>query len=209
MTHRNRLHSLLWSGAVVLAAAICLVLMLQVKAVNSQIAETEKAIIATKQHIAVLETEFQTRSRQQQLVRWNEVEFGYVAPRAAQFLDAGTQLAALGKPVEILESAPIRMAAAEVEADHAAAPVRMARADDGRIPLAGEDTPAIIAAQPVRVASAAPPMMRQLVARDDTKHATAKVAAVPRPIAAPAQPRSAQSFADRFDLDAVLSEGSH
>lgn len=199
MTNRARLHSLLWTGAVAFALALALALTLQVKAVNSQIAETEKSILATKQRIAVLETEFQTRARQQQLVRWNEVEFGYVAPKASQFLDGQAQLAMLGKPVDIIESAPIRMAdAAEVvaEGEEAAAPVRMANAEvAGPVKLKGDPEKAK-ADLPVRLAAAeAPRMMRQLVARDTAKPAAKEVKA-----------ERAASFAERFDIDSVIGE---
>lgn len=199
MTNRARLHSLLWTGAVALALALALALTLQVKAVNSQIAETEKSILATKQRIAVLETEFQTRARQQQLVRWNEVEFGYVAPKASQFLDGQAQLAMLGKPVDIIEAAPIRMAdAAEVmaESEEAAAPVRMASAEvAGPVKLKGDPEKAK-ADLPVRLAAAeAPKMMRQLVARDTAK-----------PAAKEEKAERAASFAERFDIDSVIGE---
>ncbi len=203
MTNRARLHSLLWTGAVAFALALALALTLQVKAVNSQIAETEKSILATKQRIAVLETEFQTRARQQQLVRWNEVEFGYVAPKASQFLDGQAQLAMLGKPVDIIESAPIRMAdAAEVvaEGEEAAVPVRMASAEvAGPVKLKGDPEKAK-ADLPVRLAAAeAPRMMRQLVARD-TARETAK------PAAKEVKAERAASFAERFDIDSVIGE---
>lgn len=199
MTNRARLHSLLWTGAVALALALALALTLQVKAVNSQIAETEKSILATKQRIAILETEFQTRARQQQLVRWNEVEFGYVAPKASQFLDGQAQLAMLGKPVDIIEAAPIRMAdAAEVmaESEEAAAPVRMASAEvAGPVKLKGDPEKAK-ADLPVRLAAAeAPKMMRQLVARDTAK-----------PAAKEEKAERAASFAERFDIDSVIGE---
>ncbi|MBS7669148.1 hypothetical protein [Croceicoccus gelatinilyticus] len=206
MTNRARLHSLLWTGAVALALALALALTLQVKAVNSQIAETEKSILATKQRIAVLETEFQTRARQQQLVRWNEVEFGYVAPKASQFLDGQAQLAMLGKPVDIIEAAPIRMAdAAEVMAEsEEAAPVRMASAEvAGPVKLKGDPDKAK-ADLPVRLAAAeAPKMMRQLVARDTGK---AKPAALKPTAAKEEKAERAASFAERFDIDSVIGE---
>lgn len=225
MTSRTRLHSLLWTGSVVVATALSLVLMLQVKAVNSEIAETEKAIVSTKQQIASLETEFQTRARQQQLVRWNEVDFGYVAPRADQFLDGRAQLAALGKQVEIIEDTPIRMAEAAAatmpvpEAD-AAAPVRVASAAPVKAVPAGDGAAAAVAKAaasrpaaskpvlagkpekaaarvdaPVRLAQG-PTMMRQLVAVDSAKA---------RPAAR--SDSGARSFAERFDLDSVIAEG--
>ncbi|MBB3988955.1 hypothetical protein [Croceicoccus naphthovorans] len=208
MTHAARLQSLLWTGAVVLATALSLVLMLQVKAVNSEIAETDKAIIAAKQQIAVLETEFQTRARQQQLVRWNEVDFGYVAPRADQFLDGRAELAALGKPVRIIEDAPVMMAEADSEAT-AAAPVRMAAAEKAETVTMGpvlKGKPEAVSDAPIRLAAApAPTMMRRLVARDDAKLRAAKEETKVKPVA-PAN--SAQSFADRFDIDSVVGKAN-
>lgn len=208
MTNRARLHSLLWTGAVALALAFALALTLQVKAVNSEIAETEKAILAAKQRIAVLETEFQTRARQQQLVRWNEVEFGYVAPKASQFLDGQAQLAMLGKPVDIIESAPIRMAnAAEAVAqgEEVAAPVRMASAETAPAPVKLKGDPEKAKADlPVRLAAAdAPRMMRQLVARDTGRETIREVA---KPAAKQEKERAAASFAERFDIDSVIGE---
>lgn len=226
MTNRNRLHSLLWTGAVVLATALSLVLMLQVKAVNSEIAATDKAIVATKQQIAVLETEFQTRARQQQLVRWNEVDFGYVAPRAGQFLEGEVQLAALGRPARIIEAAPIRLAAAEADAVRsienttfteepgAPAPVRMASAARKPATLAIEAPEQAVApaadrsgVRPaihtdVRLASAQP-VMRQLAAHDNP--AAPKTAAKQEP-AKLVRTAASESFAERFDLDAVIAE---
>jgi len=203
MTHRNRLNSVLWTGAVLMALALSLGLMLQVKSVNSRIAETDRAILSARQQIASLETEFQTRSRQQQLTLWNEVDFGYVAPKAGQFLDGRTQLAALGKPVVIEEAAPIRMAAAEVPAAdsgvaHADAPVRMASASAAPKLKGDADAarPAAKVETPVRLASATPGMMRQLVARDSAIRPVSE-----KPERAHA---SAKSFADRFDLESVI-----
>lgn len=226
MTSRNRKQSLLWTGSVVVATALSLVLMLQVKAVNSEIAETEKAIVSTKQQIASLETEFQTRARQQQLVRWNEVDFGYVAPRADQFLDGRAELASLGKQVEIIDAQPVRMAVADAQADTAvaaAAPTRMASNDAApakQAPtLKGDaERPAIRLAQ---ADTKAPAMMRQLVATDRPLRAgdvgvkaaakgearfasAAPVKPVKAAAPAPAKPKS---FAERFDLDTVIAEG--
>ncbi len=232
MTSRNRTQSLLWTGSVVVATALSLVLMLQVKAVNSEIAETEKAIVSTKQQIASLETEFQTRARQQQLVRWNEVDFGYVAPRADQFLDGRAELASLGKQVEIIDAQPVRMAVADAQADTAvaaaAAPTRMASNDaapDQK--TGGRQAPTLKgdAERPaIRLAQAdtkAPAMMRQLVATDRPLRAgdvgvkaaakgearfasAAPVKPVKAAAPAPAKPKS---FAERFDLDTVIAEG--
>ena len=48
--------------------------------------------------------------QQQQLAAWNQVEFGYSAPRADQYVEHERQLAALGSPRGIDAPQPIRVA---------------------------------------------------------------------------------------------------
>jgi len=67
-----------------------------------------------KQDKLLLETEFQTRANQQQLRALNEVEFGYQAPAAGQYLEGERQLADLGKPRGPDAPSPIRVANADV-----------------------------------------------------------------------------------------------
>ncbi|WP_299309162.1 hypothetical protein [uncultured Croceicoccus sp.] len=195
MISRNRTQAMMWSAAVLVTLAVCFALMLQVKGVKSDIAATERQILQTKQELIVLETEFQTRARQQQLVRWNEVEFGYVAPKADQFFETRQELAMLGKPVDVVAPAPMRMADAQ-DATHDAdetgeAPVRMAAADNAAAPIG---------------------MMRQLVARDNARGPSAAKAKPTRvePSSLPAIPAgkavTPRNFAERFDLDAVLAK---
>ena len=215
MTNRNRFHSVLWTGALGVSGAICFALMLQVTAVKSDIADAERQITAVEEEIATLETEFQTRARQQQQARWNEVDFGYVAPDASQFISDSTQLAALGKPVDIVPAG--------------AGDVLMADAGDAGAP-----------ADAVRLASAdtaAPQMMRQLVARDDEAAPTGQRVAKPlqgrdepvrvaavseraapkalsageradiaRRLAPEPAPKSASQFAESFDFGGVVAQ---
>ena len=214
MTNRNRFHSVLWTGAMGVSGAICFALMLQVTAVKSDIADAERQITAVEEEIATLETEFQTRARQQQLARWNEVDFGYVAPDASQFISDSTQLAALGKPLDIVPAG--------------AGDVLMADGGDAAAPADG-----------IRLASAdrsAPQMMRQLVARDDKaapagqrlakplegRDEPVRVAAanpkapgplsageradIARRLAPEPTPKSASQFAESFDFGGVVAE---
>ena len=64
----------------------------------------------------LLETEFETRANQLQLASWNNVEFGYSAPTASQFLENERQLAAFGTPRAPGAPEPIRVASASGDA---------------------------------------------------------------------------------------------
>jgi len=106
-------------GWVALIAMCCLVLFgmsLKVNALKSQVRSTENRILALKRETMYLETEYETRSNQQQLAAWNAVDFGYQAPSAGQYYENVRQLAALGKPAAPGAPAPIRVAAAPSEA---------------------------------------------------------------------------------------------
>ena len=76
----------------------------------------ENRIVALRQETKYLETEYETRSNQQQLSAWNAVDFGYVAPNAGQYLENVRQLAALGKPAGPGAPSPIRVATAPTQA---------------------------------------------------------------------------------------------
>ena len=54
--------------------------------------------MALQDQKTILETEFETRSNQQQLATWNDVDFGYKAPTASQYLEGERQLAQFGTP---------------------------------------------------------------------------------------------------------------
>jgi hypothetical protein len=93
--------------------AFSLALMLRVNAVRSQVMGSEKKIAYLQRDIDFLQTEFQTRSNQQQLKMLNDVEFGYEAPRAEQYIEGERQLAALGKAPAPGAPQPIRYASAD------------------------------------------------------------------------------------------------
>jgi hypothetical protein len=120
MTAR-RLRSMGWLATLVVCAALVMVLAFRVNALRSQVHQSQARIIALKQETMYLETEFETRANQQQLKAWNDVEFGYTAPTAAQYLDNERQLAAYAKPVEPGAPAPIRVASADDSVAAAAA----------------------------------------------------------------------------------------
>jgi hypothetical protein len=110
---RDRVHSIGWMTVLLVCGALSLALMLRVNAVKSRVAMSEKHIVYLKRDIDFLQTEFQTRSNQQQLKILNDVEFGYEAPRAGQYIEGERQLAALGKAPAPGAPSPIRYASAE------------------------------------------------------------------------------------------------
>ena len=107
---RDRIRSVGWAIVLVICLALTVTLTLRVNAVKSEVHDAEKRIVSLKQEIIFLETEFQTRSNQQQLKALNDVEFGYSAPRAEQYIEGERQLAALGKPRGPSAPAPILVA---------------------------------------------------------------------------------------------------
>lgn len=117
---RDRVHSIGWISVLLVCGAATLALTLRVNAVKSQVHDTEKRIVYMQQSIDFLETEFQTRSNQQALNQINDLEFGYKAPAAAQYIEGERQLAAFGKPMGPGAPQPIRYAHAEAPATEGA-----------------------------------------------------------------------------------------
>ncbi len=116
MTPHSRIRRIGWFAALAVCAMLYLTLHLKVHAVSSEVIRAERQIVALEQQNILLETEFQTRSNQLQLEEWNRVDFGYVAPTAAQFIDDERKLAEFGGPPAAGAPAPIRVAGAGGEA---------------------------------------------------------------------------------------------
>lgn len=130
MIAQRNLHRVGWAVLLAVACALLFGLSLRVNAVKSDVRRAEIRIVALKHEKLYLETEFETRSNQQQLESWNDVEFGYVAPGPGQFLENTTQLASLGR-----QAAPVPL---PVSADAGPQPIRVAVAQTsgGGVPLA-------------------------------------------------------------------------
>lgn len=111
---RDRMRSIGWAAVLLTCLAFTVVLTFKVNAVKSQVRLAERQILAVKQDKLLLETEFETRANQQQLRTLNEVEFGYQAPAAGQYLESERQLAELSKPRAVDAPSPIRVASADV-----------------------------------------------------------------------------------------------
>jgi hypothetical protein len=109
----DRIRSIGWISVLVVCGAMTIALTLRVNAVKSQVHDTEKKIVWVKQDIDFLQTEFQTRSNQQALNQLNDLEFGYKAPVAGQYIEGERQLAALGAVAGPGAPQPIRYANAE------------------------------------------------------------------------------------------------
>jgi len=113
MLTRTKARSIGWAAILGLCFAMTLALTFRVNAVRSQVRLTERKILALKTEKSLLETEFETRANQQQLRNLNDVEFGYQAPTAGQYLESERQLAMLGKPSGPNAPEPIRVASAD------------------------------------------------------------------------------------------------
>jgi len=110
--NRDRARSIGWMFVLMICLGLTMVLMVRVNAVKSQVRLAERQLVALKREKVFLETEFETRSNQQQLRALNDVEFGYSAPTAGQYLAGERQLASLGKAAAPDAPAPIRVASA-------------------------------------------------------------------------------------------------
>jgi hypothetical protein len=112
MTPGSRLRQASWIATLLVCSALFVALTLRVNAVKSEVRLAERRIVSLEQEKMLLETEFETRANQQQLSAWNNVDFGYRAPGADQFLETERQLAALGTPRPKGAPQPIRVAGA-------------------------------------------------------------------------------------------------
>ena len=116
MTQHSRVRRIGWIAALAACTAIYLALHLKVHAVQSEVVRAERRIVALEQQNLLLETEFETRANQLQLAAWNNIDFGYTAPTAAQFLRNERQLASFGTPRAPGAPEPIRVAGGTGEA---------------------------------------------------------------------------------------------
>ncbi|QTD55559.1 hypothetical protein [Parasphingorhabdus cellanae] len=102
----KRLEGIGWLALVFLVAILLYPLSLSVATLRSDLARTDSKIVSIKKEIRYLETEFSARANLRQLEHWNKLEYGYVSPKASQYLDGERALANLGgkdlrKPVKV------------------------------------------------------------------------------------------------------------
>ena len=146
VTPGRRLRSIGWIALLGLCAALLMALTFRVNALKSEVRLAENRIVNLKREKLYLETEFETRSSQQQLKAWNDVEFGYVAPGSSQYLENERQVAMLGRAPGPDAPRPIRVASADDSVVAAAAFPEMVSPIAGA--LLGDDKPA--EAEPAR-----------------------------------------------------------
>ncbi|WP_435418323.1 hypothetical protein WAB17_01725 [Parerythrobacter aurantius] len=113
----SRLRQIGWAMALSLAFLLFAALSFRVNAVKSDVIRAEREIVDLTLETKRLEIEFETRANQQQLANWNAVDFGYIAPRADQYLENERQLASLSQPVMPNAPSPIRVARTDVAAE--------------------------------------------------------------------------------------------
>ncbi|MGB3472892.1 MAG: hypothetical protein WBA51_18905 [Erythrobacter sp.] len=99
-----------WSAVLAVCITAFIVLSVTVHAVRNEVVLKDRQILALKKKKQRLETEFQARASQHQLALWNNVDLGYTAPRADQYLETRRDLAAFGQPVGPNAPSPIRVA---------------------------------------------------------------------------------------------------
>lgn len=168
-----------WMAVLALCAGLVVILSFKVHAVRSEVLLAERQLIALERETLLLETEFETRASQRQLAEWNNVEFGYGAPRAGQFLDGERQLASLGQRLGPDAPSPIRLARADADGLAAAMPEAPMRSPVSGAPVtlasAESETGAgevfaqafgdfLIEASPIRPARAQTPSLAKPVA---------------------------------------------
>ncbi len=110
--NRDYVRSMGWAFVLMVCFAVTMALTVRVNALKSEVRLAERQLISLKREKIFLETEIETRGNQQQLRALNDIEFGYQAPTAGQYLASERQLAALGKPAAADAPAPVRVAAA-------------------------------------------------------------------------------------------------
>ncbi|MEM1196621.1 MAG: hypothetical protein AAGH57_10995 [Pseudomonadota bacterium] len=106
----SRLRQIGWGVVLGLCVAAFAGLSLTVHAVRSEVLVADGKIVRLEKQRQRLETEFQTRASQRQLAQWNNVDLGFVAPRADQYMDKGQRLADLGQRAGPGAPLPIRVA---------------------------------------------------------------------------------------------------
>ena len=122
MTRQSRLRRMGWFAALALCTVFYGALHLKVHAVRSEVITAERRLVALENARTLLETEVETRASQERLASWNRVEFGYVAPRAKQFVASERELAEFSAPRGADAPAPIRVASITSEEEVPAFP---------------------------------------------------------------------------------------
>ncbi|MDM7927421.1 hypothetical protein [Blastomonas fulva] len=152
----KRLKTIGWIALIFIVAIALYPLSLSVATLRSDLTRTEREILRTRAELRYLETEFATRASLSQLAMWNDLEYGYEAPSAAQYLDGERELANLGDEMRELDK-PVRVAAMTIKPQAEPAAIKPAQLAAATVktpePLSVSASVAIIS--PARAATAA------------------------------------------------------
>lgn len=159
----KRLKTIGWIALIFIVAIALYPLSLSVATLRSDLGRVDRDILRTRSEIRYLETEFATRASLTQLAMWNDLEYGYEAPSAAQYLDGERELANLGDATRQLDK-PVRVAAMTIKpqpqtpeispADGAAGVTRKAEPLSAPAKNVPPSVPAAQAIAPVRASGA-------------------------------------------------------
>ncbi len=122
-----------WLLLLAVALVALFALSLNVNALRSKVRITEAEIIKIKRETNYYETEFETLANQQHLRAWNDLEFGFSAPNAQQYLAGERALAALGQSRAAGAPRPVRVVAAT--SDEGVGGVQSDRVGAGQVAL--------------------------------------------------------------------------
>ena len=160
MTAAYRLKGVGWFGACTAVVLGFYLVSLQVAAERKKLEGLNTSIAATQRDIRALETEFDTRANLAQLERWNGDTLALAAPRPAQFVRDGAELASMdARQTLVVGGAEVKTAALIVPS--------LSTAPAPSVPAAPTPAPPKVAA-PVRMAQAvieAPAVVRAAVAK--------------------------------------------
>lgn len=195
MTATYRLKGLGWLAIAVIVALGFYLVSLQVSVERKKLEHVNRQIAAAEDDIRSLQTEFQTRANLAQLERWNGDVLALTAPTAAQYMQSGQALAALGSS-DMPGGAEVQMASLVIPTLPVALPPPDAAPALDQASAARQ--PVMAAAATSAPATAAPARAKVEVA--SAKPATDRLAAIVK--AAAAQPPRT-SVASRAKAEAV------
>lgn len=107
----KRMQGLGWVALVFLVAISLYPLSLNVGAMHSELVRVDRNIVQTRKEISYLQAEIRARASLEQLEQWNDLLYGYDAPRAAQYLASERALADLHGD-DLGQQAPVMVSAA-------------------------------------------------------------------------------------------------
>jgi hypothetical protein len=129
----KRLQSLFWILLVAMGALGAYLVSLRAATERNALHAAERQIYRARADVRYLETEMAARASMRQLEQWNNDDFRYSAPQAAQYLDGERALASLDRiqpngPVYVAPPVMTAMVESPADAPAAAAPATPAPA---------------------------------------------------------------------------------